>query len=182
MKLVSFLQEVDQLSALSPHLTTYSVTTGSGRKKRHGLVILHRTTVFDLAGKELVYLDEAEVREGGGDGEQEARRRRAGTRETKNIGLMVALKDKKGKGGVVSSSHQFLRRERRLTRIVLRQIVATCHLFWHPLYLAERTRQVAVLWRETLKFRKAGGWEDWSIIMAGGQSLPCSHFVASDHL
>jgi RNA exonuclease NGL2 len=47
----------------------------------------------------------------------------------------------------------------------------TTHLFWHPLYLAERTRQVAVLLRETLRFRQQGGWEAWPIVMAGGTSL-----------
>jgi hypothetical protein len=92
-------QEVDQLPALRPHLTEYTATEGRGRNKRHGLVVLHRSALFTAAASEVVYLDEAEVREGGG--EDEARWRRAGTRETKNVGLLVALRNKSGDGGVV---------------------------------------------------------------------------------
>jgi len=82
-----------------PHLPHYSHVEAKGRGKAHGLVILYRTSMFTKFGEEkVIVLDEQEVREDG-----EAKRRRGGTRETKNIGLMVALERKEGGGGVVSS-------------------------------------------------------------------------------
>lgn len=92
-------QEVDQLPVLLPHLADYTPTSGTGRNKRHGCVVLHRSASFDRVASDVVYLDEAEVRDGEGD--ERAAWRRAGTRETKNVGLLVALKNKSGKGGLV---------------------------------------------------------------------------------
>lgn len=65
--------------------------------------------MFTKVGEEkVIVLDEQEVR---GDGE--AKRRRGGTRETKNIGLMVALERKEGGGGVVSPMREKKEGQRR---------------------------------------------------------------------
>lgn len=45
-------------------------------------------------------------------------------------------------------------------------IVATTHLFWHPAYIYERSRQAALLQRETRAFRAAHG-SSWPAIIAG---------------
>ncbi|KAL7409135.1 Endonuclease/exonuclease/phosphatase [Mrakia frigida] len=136
------LQEVDRLSFMLPHLPAYSHVEAKGRGKAHGLVILYRSSMFAKVGEEkVIVLDEQEVR---GDGE--AKRRRGGTRETKNIGLMVALERKEGGGGVIA---------------------LTTHLFWHPLYTYERARQLGILLREVVRFRESLGKGDWPCVMAG---------------
>ncbi|CED84893.1 Transcriptional effector CCR4-related protein [Phaffia rhodozyma] len=143
------LQEVDRLESLIPHIPTHKVTKAKGHRKRHGLVILHRDALFEKLAEKTIYLDELEPRDSATEAEAEGKPpawKRGGTRETKNIGLLACLKRKNGKGGV---------------------IVCTTHTFWHPMYLYERTRQLGLLLRETARFRKAGGWEDWPCIMAG---------------
>lgn len=57
--------------------------------------------MFEQLATKVVYLDELEVRDDDGKGRSPAYLR-AGTRETKNIGLLTCLKRKDGKGGVVS--------------------------------------------------------------------------------
>lgn len=90
-----------------PYLPAYSHTEAKGRGKAHGLVILYRTALLNKIGEKVVVLDEAEVQQGA-----EGKTRRGGTRETKNIALLVALERKEGGGGVVSL---ISRRNRRAT-------------------------------------------------------------------
>lgn len=100
------LQEVDRLPTFLPFLShSHGSSSAKGPKKQHGLVILHRESIFNKKEERVIYLDEVFAR---GEGEKDedgklldARGRRGGTRETKNIGLMVALERKDGKGGVV---------------------------------------------------------------------------------
>lgn len=54
---------------------------------------------FELVDQHTVYYDEEEVGNAG-----DGRRRRGGTRQTKNIGLMVALKSRE-KGLIVATTH-----------------------------------------------------------------------------
>ncbi|VDC01850.1 unnamed protein product [Peniophora sp. CBMAI 1063] len=64
---------------------------------------------------------------------------------TRNIAHIVALRRTDSEDGV---------------------IVATTHLFWHPAYIYERSRQAALLQRETRSFRAAHG-SSWPAIIAG---------------
>jgi RNA exonuclease NGL2 len=91
-----------------------------GRGKQHGLVVLYRSERFGFKGSRVVHLDEEELTPGDGDEPEpdgrdaaawqrwvdEQRRRRGGTRQTKNVGLIVGLEDKArteggGAGGVI---------------------------------------------------------------------------------
>lgn len=95
------LQECDRLEAFLPYLPTLEATSAKGPGKKHGLVILHARENFDKVGERVLRLDEAEIRDEKEEG-GEPRWRRAGSRETRNIGLMVALKRKGDEGGIVS--------------------------------------------------------------------------------
>jgi RNA exonuclease NGL2 len=107
------LQEVDRLPSFFPYLShTHSASSAKAPKKQHGLVILHREAKFEKRAERVVHLDEEFVHEEGKMGEGgalDARGRRGGTRETKNIGLLVALERKDGTGeGVVRSGSFFV--------------------------------------------------------------------------
>lgn len=91
------LQEVDRLEHLLPHLPAYANVQAKGRGKAHGLVILYRKEMFEKVEEKVVMLDEEEVRSGGE--EMEGKTKRGGTRETKNIGLVVGLKRSEDRGG-----------------------------------------------------------------------------------
>lgn len=83
-----------------------------GRGKQHGLVVLYRTERFGFKSSRIVHLDEEELSPGDGKAEEpdgrdgaewqrwadEQRRRRGGTRQTKNVGLIVGLEDKESRG------------------------------------------------------------------------------------
>lgn len=66
---------------------------------------------------------------------------------TKNIGSIVALQSK--------------------TSPTLGLVVGTTHLFWHPSYNYERTRQAGLLLRTTVKFRDRLSRPNWPCILAG---------------
>ena len=104
-----------------------------GHGKQHGLVVAYRSERFGFKGSRTVYLDEEELsplrQDGSGainghingdtngqaEGSEEKRsvqavdkrRRRGGTRQTKNVGLIVGLEDKgrEGKGIIVATAH-----------------------------------------------------------------------------
>jgi len=69
------------------------------------------------------------------------------TFKTRNIGLLVALqsRDQESEG----------------------LIVATTHLFWHPKYTYERTRQAAILLQEVVAFGIDQRAQKWPCILAG---------------
>lgn len=56
--------------------------------------------------------------------------------------------------------------------IVPFQIAVTTHLFWHPVYTYERTRQIALLRLSALNFRSSLNLPSWPIIMAGDFNTP----------
>ncbi|KAF9515632.1 hypothetical protein BS47DRAFT_1371989 [Hydnum rufescens UP504] len=151
------LQEVDRLEKLIPPLKNagYSTTYAAGRGKRHGCMILHREPKLRKVNERVVHLDEQYIREGNGtDSQEDIRRRRGSTRQTKNIALLVALANTIEQGTVSSSA-------------VEGYIVATCHLFWHPRHVYERARQGAIILREISRFQSENGYSHWPVLFAG---------------
>jgi RNA exonuclease NGL2 len=145
----------------------YSYIYTSGRGKAHGCIILFKKELFELHGQKTVYYDEEEIRHGsleGGEEEKSDIWRRGGSRTTRNIGLVAAIR-RKG-----SSEKGF--------------VVATTHLFWHPAFVYERTksvpficlvhlsnqsRQVGLLLRSISTFRHQNTLEHWPCFIAGGE-------------
>ncbi len=107
----------------------YECTYGSGPGKRHGCMILHKTTKFKKLTERALYLDDIVLVDGSPmtisstPGHVNDERRLKGlTRRTRNIALLVALSATDQ--GPSSNGY----------------IAVTCHLFWHPRYLYERVR------------------------------------------
>lgn len=92
-------QECDRLSDLAKALPTHTPIDTKGRSKVHGLVILYRTNRYKLKARHTVYLDEEKVQDRAG------REGRGGSRQTKNVGLIVGLEDDDGRGIVVCTTH-----------------------------------------------------------------------------
>jgi len=141
------LQEVDRLDKLTPIIEKAGYTTvyKAGHRKKHGLLIAYRGVKYSKVSERVIFYDEEEVRDGEGE-----RFRQGISFRTKNIGLLLALKSSDSEGNGL--------------------VVATTHLFWHPRYTYERTRQVAILLREVVKFRNAIN-PNWSCIIAGDFNL-----------
>ena len=87
-----------------------------GHKKLHGLVVLYRRARYRVRASKTIYFDEEHINtsspaEKSPETEslplEEMRRRRGGTRTTKNVGVVVALEDAAGgkDGLVVSTCH-----------------------------------------------------------------------------
>ncbi|CAO1636016.1 unnamed protein product [Sympodiomycopsis kandeliae] len=71
----------------------------------------------------------------------------ASSRITRNIALFAALKFQNASGGI---------------------ILATTHLFWHPMHAYERVRQSGLLVRALYQFRQRNPeWSDWETVLAG---------------
>ncbi|EJD55159.1 Endonuclease/exonuclease/phosphatase [Auricularia subglabra TFB-10046 SS5] len=143
------LQEVDRLDKLLPPLRDagYQDTYGAGPGKLHGCMILHREQLLEKVGERVVQYDQLAV------GPLHDGQPRLGIgRITRNIGLMVALRDKHAPGRGC--------------------IVATTHLFWHPSYTYERARQAALLAREVRQFRAELHFQDWPCFILGDFNFP----------
>ncbi|KAH7343409.1 Endonuclease/exonuclease/phosphatase [Rhizoctonia solani] len=140
------LQEVDRQDKLLPtfHEVGFTETFGCGPGKKHGCMILHREKRYQKIAERVVFYDQESVRT-----EQAGGVNVFGlTHRTRNIGLLVALRD-------------------RMSEHAPPVIVATTHLFWHGLYKYERARQVGILKREAVRFRDEHGNSRSSIVMAG---------------
>ncbi|GFZ46087.1 hypothetical protein JCM24511_04333 [Saitozyma sp. JCM 24511] len=137
------LQECDRLDDLLSATPSHSHVKVSGPGKLHGIVILYRTPRFTVRSFRTIFLDDEELSPSlEGDG----RRRRGGTRQTRNVGLVVALDDHESGGGIV---------------------VATTHLFWHPKFVYERVRQLIILTRAIKEFQKDNDCESWPAVLSG---------------
>lgn len=103
------IQEVDRLATLLPMLDQagYSHRYAAGRGKKHGCLIAFKRRLLEKIHERLIYYDEQPIR----DAEDE-RGRRGHSHETKNIGLILALRFREDPSNGV--------------------IIATTHLFWHP--------------------------------------------------
>lgn len=114
MRLIQSYKECDKLSDFLPALPQHAYIKGTGPGKLHGLVVLYRKDRFSLRQSKLIHLDSEEIhpRPGnlaaGEDGDEslgEVRRRRGGSRQTKNVGLLVSLEGKDGEGVVIATTH-----------------------------------------------------------------------------
>lgn len=101
----------------------YKTVQARGPRKKHGLAVVYDSNKFELAGAHrVVRYDEEFISAGlppGSSGDEneegqteqdkrdEERKRRGGTRQTKNIGLVVGLEfvGKAGKGIIVGTTH-----------------------------------------------------------------------------
>ncbi|CAE7086166.1 unnamed protein product [Rhizoctonia solani] len=140
------LQEVDRQDKLLPTFREagFTETFGCGPGKKHGCMILYREKRYEKIAERVVLYDQEPVRV-----DQTDKVSIFGlTHRTRNIGLLVALRDRINGGAPPV-------------------IVATTHLFWHGLYKYERARQAGILKREAIRFRNEYGNSQSSIIMAG---------------
>ncbi|EAU93062.2 hypothetical protein CC1G_06782 [Coprinopsis cinerea okayama7 len=137
------LQEVDRMDKLGPMLEAagYSYRYATGPKKLHGCLIAFKASKFVFDEEKVVYYDDEDVRSEGGEAH-----RRGKSFQTRNIGLIVAVK----------------RKENPVHGV----IVSTTHLFWHP-------RQAGILVREVARFKAIDlGRQNWPCIMAGDFNFP----------
>lgn len=139
--------------------------------KQHGLLIAWRTrprasgtgACFEEQpiGTHTLFFDDAPVagpNQANENSPSTASEVRTGcSRVTRNIALFAALRFKSGEGGQNNGAKGL--------------IVATTHLFWHPMHPYERARQAGVLVRELTRFRERKGaeWEGWHVVLAGGE-------------
>lgn len=122
-------------------------------QKQHGLMLAWRSTtkgdrpVFEKepVASQTIFFDDEEVSPG----------RTACSRITRNIALFAALRFGADEGQTSSRPEGI--------------IVATTHLFWHPMHGYERLRQVGLLSRALDRFRRQTNaeWSDWPTILAG---------------
>ncbi|KAJ6519910.1 Endonuclease/exonuclease/phosphatase [Mycena sanguinolenta] len=137
------LQEVDTLDKLLPALEAaqYNHHYVAGPGKKHGCLIAFKETHTKLEER-VIHYDDQHVRSEGDENT-----RRGSSFRTRNIGSIVALKNVSSDGDGV--------------------IVGTTHLFWHPKYTYERTRQAGILVREIVKFRSEFQLDSWPCLIAG---------------
>ena len=148
---VGCFQEVDRMDVHGETLAKdgFSYVYEKGyRQKQHGLLVAWRTDLFgDRAHSQLtIDLDAESV------APPSEPVRTACSRVTRNVGLFVALRASGAKG----TNKPGL-------------IVATTHLFWHPMHAYERARQSGILVRRLQEFREELGeeWRDAACILAG---------------
>lgn len=67
-----------------------------GRGKLHGLVILYRTARFEVAAQRVLALDDERLSESA-----DAVTARGVSRQTRNIAMLAALRDKASDGGLI---------------------------------------------------------------------------------
>lgn len=157
-------QEVDRIDVHGPNLQqsgrNYVYAKGYN-DKQHGLMIAWRTkeqsadsdaAIFEqepIASK-VIFFDRESV-DTNSDAQSEGKRL-ALSRVTRNIALFVALKFKdqtrKGPKGI---------------------IISTTHLFWHPMHAYERVRQMGIMKRRLVTWRKEHEkeWADWPLFLTG---------------
>ncbi|KAJ7837526.1 Endonuclease/exonuclease/phosphatase [Mycena olivaceomarginata] len=137
------LQEVDSLDKILPALEAaqYNHHFVAGPGKKHGCLVAFKRT-YEKIEERLIHYDELHVRSEGDENT-----RRGSSFRTRNIGSIVALKDLSNDGEGV--------------------VIGTTHLFWHPKYTYERTRQAGILVREMVKFRSDLQLENWPCMIAG---------------
>ncbi|WRT64419.1 uncharacterized protein IL334_001351 [Kwoniella shivajii] len=143
------LQECDRVKEYSTSLPQHIPIQGSGPGKLHGLVIFYRKSKFFVRSQKLIHLDTEELspsKEDSND-DEDGKRRRGGSRQTKNVSLIVALEEIDGGGRGM--------------------VVATTHLFWHPKYAYERVRQSIIILRSIRQFQKDNDCTSWPCIFAG---------------
>ncbi|KDQ63641.1 hypothetical protein JAAARDRAFT_169698 [Jaapia argillacea MUCL 33604] len=168
------LQETDRLPSLLPFLSSLSYTSHTYRKgtesKKHGCLIAWREADWVEVASKGVWYDDEDVRgdvemqgvtngvtnlNGTGEKQEESnpQSRKGSSFKTKNVANLVALSSTSNPSSGI--------------------IIATTHLFWHPKYTYERTRQTGILLRESLKFRSQIN-PSWPVVIAGDFNHPPS--------
>lgn len=150
---VGAFQEVDRMDVHGPMINKdgFSYVYEKGyRQKQHGLLIAWRKDLFGSnAYRQLaVDLDAESI------ADKSQPMRTACSRITRNIGLFVALQAQ-SKAEDTNAAHGM--------------IIATTHLFWHPMHAYERARQSGILVRKLAEFRASLGksWSNAPCIFAG---------------
>ena len=69
----------------------------------HGLVVFYRNSRFWVKASKTIYLDDEEL----DPSASTPRARRGGTRQTKNVALIVALEEEGGHGVVIATTHLY---------------------------------------------------------------------------
>ncbi|KLT45013.1 Endonuclease/exonuclease/phosphatase [Cutaneotrichosporon oleaginosum] len=133
------LQECDRLGDMRGAVPGHAAVEARGEGKLHGLVVLYATARWRVRASRAVALDMEHLNPG------EGAAARGGSRATRNMGLIVALESEEGEGIVV----------------------ATTHLFWHPKFEYERTRQIIVLLRAMRAMQADEDIEAWPALLAG---------------
>ena len=155
-----FWQEVDRLSDHAPVLSLeYSYTYHIGYPdKPHGLLIAWKTAKFEKVAEKVGRLDELSPLPAQ-DPTAPTRQELALSRATRNVFLLVALKNKNSPGGI---------------------ILGTIHCFWHPKHVYERVRQLAILFAEARRFKESNEeWKDWEVVLAGDFNTQPAEFAYS---
>lgn len=151
---VGCFQEVDRMDVHGGMMQRdgFSYVYEKGyRQKQHGLLVAWKRDLFGERPHSQMTIDL--------DAESVApaseRVRTACSRITRNVGLFVALRAQSSKDKEASTSPGL--------------IVATTHLFWHPMHAYERARQSGILVRRLQEFRSELGddWRDAPCILAG---------------
>ncbi|KAG8909534.1 hypothetical protein FRC01_006886 [Tulasnella sp. 417] len=146
-------KEVDRLEKHLPvfHAAGYSHTYASGPQKLHGCMVMWKSDKFDKLAEQTVFYDDVDLNSilNGSSSDEDGRPlRKATTRVTKNIGLILALsrKDDGSKGC----------------------IVATTHAFWHPMFTYERARQLGILFNAVRQMQSSDPlYRTWPAYLAG---------------
>lgn len=149
---VGCFQEVDRLECHAETLRKagYSYAFSKGySQKQHGLMLAWRSSAPAHGPPRALFEREPVSQSTFFYDDAELSPGRSGSsRITRNIAFFAALKYRDREGGIV---------------------LATTHLFWHPMHAYERVRQAGLLIRALDEYRKQPGaeWLGWPAILAG---------------
>ncbi|KAK4057680.1 RNA exonuclease ngl2 [Microbotryomycetes sp. JL221] len=179
---IACLQEVDRLGDHLPSLSkSHGHTSFIGyADKPHGLLIAHKTSVFDKVGHRGIRLDELPIKddlplsfnevitdsiEDGIDVDK----------STAHVPVLDETPDGRERTRRATGLSRCTRNVGLFVALKFKDssdgiIVGTTHLFWHPKHVYERVRQTGILIREAQRFRREGGdgaWREWPLVLAG---------------
>ncbi|GAA5988561.1 hypothetical protein JCM11641_004604 [Rhodosporidiobolus odoratus] len=186
---IACLQEVDRLSTHLPSLTlTHGYTSFVGYpNKAHGLVIAHKSSMFNKVGEKGIRLDHLAVSStssprptANGTTPPPSTDEDSATQPDARDGDDARPPDAPSVDAKASRKQAGITRSTRNVGLFVALefkdqpgkgvIVGTTHLFWAGEYVYERTRQTGILFREGRKFRdesEGGRWKDWPLLFAG---------------
>lgn len=152
------LQECDRLEDVLSSVPGHIPVTARGVGKLHGLVVLYKSARFHVRAQRALALDDEWLSpEAAGEVA-----RRGVSRQTRNMGLVVALKENESDAGLIVVT----------THLWVAVSALADDRFWHPKFEYERTRQVIVLLRAVRRLQQEEGLSDWPVVFAGGESQP----------
>ncbi|PWZ01758.1 Endonuclease/exonuclease/phosphatase [Testicularia cyperi] len=158
---VGCFQEVDRMDVHGEMLEKdgFSYVYEKGyRQKQHGLLIAWRSSLFGTSdySRKVIDLDAESV------SDSSEATRTACSRVTRNIGLFVALQYRKDEETAKPTTSTGQAPAPGI-------VVATTHLFWHPMHAYERARQSGILVRRLNEYRESLGdaWSAAPCVFAG---------------